>query len=309
MSTRKKTRSDEDCRHRRIKLLTLLDRATISMSSSLRLIADRYGYYVGLFNLSAGLLGNALLILIFTNVKVFRGNQFSFYFVVESFSNLGLLLTIYSSRVFQAAFGYDPTLAYLFWCKIRSALAQIFGLSSLFVICLTTFDQYLSTNHRYFVRQRSSLKLAHRLVFGIVCFVVTHSILLLIYMEIHPTSGCAVCHPTVKRYYSFFYYPILSMALPFLLTISFSLLAYNNVRRIVRRQVPIVRRRLDREMTALVLSRVLCIVICGLPYIGFTVYQLNVNSDGSNAPQWALLGLIGAVLYSLLYTNFCVSES
>ena len=300
MSSMKKTRC-------RIKVCTSSDTTTVSMSNSLRFVADLYGYYTGLFNLSVGLLGNTLMILLFTHVKVFRGNQCSFYFIVESFSNLGLLLTIYSSRVFHVVFGYDLAPANLAWCKIRLCLAQIFGLGSLFTICLSTFDQYLSTNHRYSFRQLSSLKLAHRLVFLTGCFVVTHSLLFLIYAEIRPTLGCTVYDALVNKYYSFFYYRIVSTALPFLVTITFSLLAYRNVRRIIRRQVPIVLRRLDRQMTVLVLTRVLCIVICKLPYICVTLYGLN-NSQ-TNVLQQAILALIGAVLYSLLYTNFCVSLS
>ena len=282
---------------------------TILTSTSLRSIGDLYGYYVGLLNLSLGLLGNTMIILVFINVKVFRGNQCSFYFIVESFSNLGLLLVIYSARVFQAVFGYDPNITYLSWCRIRSTFAQIFGLCSLFTICLYTFYQYLATNHRCSLRQLSLLKLAHRLVLFSMCFVTGHSMLFAIYVEIRPTMGCTVYHSIVKRYCSFVYYPILSTALPLFVTVSFSLLAYDNVRRIIRRQVSIVRRRLDRQTTALVLTRVLCIVICGLPYICVTLYGLNLNNNQSDDLHLAIVALIGAVAYSLLYTNFCVSQT
>jgi hypothetical protein len=109
-------------------------------------------------------------------------------------------------------------------------------------------------------------------------------------------------------YLTYFYYPILSSFLPLLISVTFSLLAYRNVRRIVRRQVTVVRRRLDREMTALALSRVLCIVTLGLPFIGVSLYEFNVNSSADNLMQLAVTRLIAAVAYSLLYINYCVSS-
>jgi len=119
--------------------------------------------------------------------------------------------------------------------------------------------------------------------------------------------GCTVYNPTLKKYFSFFYYPILSNALPLVITVSFSLLAYRNVRRIVRRQVPIVRRRLDRQLTAMVLARVICAIVLGLPFICITLYELNLNNNGDNCMQLAITALIGIVFYSLLYTNFSVN--
>jgi hypothetical protein len=111
----------------------------------------------------------------------------------------------------------------------------------------------------------------------------------------------------VKRYFSFFYYPILSSALPLIVTASFSLMAYHNVRHIIRRQIPVIRRRLDRQLTAMVLARVICIIILGFPYIFSTLYQLNANISQDNYIGLAISGLVGAITYSLLYTNFSVS--
>ena len=139
-----------------------------------------------------------------------------------------------------------------------------------------------------------------------VIAVVLHSLLFLFYTEIRPPLSCRVYNSIVTKYYSFFYYPILSTAIPFVVTIGFSLLAYSNVRRIVRRQMPIFRRRLDRLMTALVLSRVLCIAVCGLPYIIITLIDLNIHNSGPDDLSFAIRSLVGAIFYTLLYTNFSV---
>ncbi len=123
-----------------------------STAQYIRYISDQYGFYSYSFNLIAGLISNIFIILIFTNVKVFRGNQCSFYLTIESFSNIVLLISICLSPILNKFLGYDLTLISLPWCKIRLMLAQMCGLYSLYTICCMIFDQYLSTNHRYILR-------------------------------------------------------------------------------------------------------------------------------------------------------------
>lgn len=279
----------------------------MSIEFTLTTLSSTYIFCACAFNLIVGIIGNLLRILIFTNLKLFRDNQCSFYFVSESVSNIGFLIAIYSSQIYRGITGQDPNLIHLYWCKIRAGCSEIFGFCSLFAICWSTFDQYLSTNHRYTLRRWSSLKLAHRLISSTVFFIILHNILLFIFLETASTKGCSLYQPIIRRYYSFFYYPILSTAVPLVTTVGFSVLAYRNVRRIVRRQMPIVRRRLDRQMTAFVLARVVCLVVCGLPYILITLYHLNVNPDPNDSLTLAIVTLLDAIVYSLLYFNFAVS--
>jgi hypothetical protein len=227
--------------------------------------------------------------------------------MTESFSDIGLLIAICSSRILNRILGYNPTVASLPWCKIQTLLAQMCGLCSVYIICCTTFDQYLTTNHRYNLRQMSTIKLAHRLTIFVICFCFLHSILFLMFVEIEPSMGCTVYNPTFKKYLSFFYYPVMSNSFPMIVTISWSLLAYRNVRQIVRRQVPIVRRRLDRQLTAMVLARVICAIILGLPFICMTLYQLNLDYSENTDMKSAIVALIGIICNSLLYTNFSVN--
>jgi hypothetical protein len=283
--------------------------SSASTAQYIRNIADSYDFYVGLFNLIVGLIGNIFIILVFTNLRLLRGNQCSFYLIIESVSDLGLLIAIYSSRILTNVLGYDPTIVSLPWCKIRAMFAQIFGLWSLFTICCMTFDQYLATNHRYSFRQMSTLKLAHGLTIFNICFCVLHSILYLIFTEIQTSLGCTVYNAILKKYLSFFHIPILSSALPLVITVSFSLLAYRNVRRIVRHQIPLVRRRLESQLTAMVLGRVICIVVLGLPFIFISILELNVNNSEGNYMELAIVDLLSSICYSLLYTNFSVKSN
>ena len=268
-------------------------------------ISDLYMLYAGVFNLATGIIGNIIMIMVFTIIKVFKGNQSAFYLTVESISNIALLLTLYVSRILTYILGYDPVLVSLSWCKVRAMITQIFGLFSVFTVCFLAFDQYLSTNRRYNWRQKNTIKLSHRLIFFNICFAIGHSTTFFIFSEIQPVAGCVVYNSIMKLYYSYFYYPILSSALPMIITITSSLLAYHNVRRIVRRQVPIVRRRLDRQMTLLTLTRVIILVVCGVPFICVSIYEFNLNTD--DEMKLSIVYLVSSILYSLLYTNFAVN--
>jgi hypothetical protein len=151
--------------------------ANISSSSIAQQIYDlseKYQFYVSVFIMIGGLISNICIILILTGLRLFRGNQCAFYFIVECTVNIGLLTVIFSSRILAYILHTDPVNLSNAWCKIRSWATQVFCFISLITICCTTFDQYLSTNYRYSFRQISTLKLAHRLIFITVCFATLH---------------------------------------------------------------------------------------------------------------------------------------
>jgi len=68
-----------------------------------------------------------------------------------------------------------------------------------------------------------------------------------------------------------------------------------------------VRRRLDRQLTAMVLARVICTIVLGVPFICITLYQINLNNSENNYMKLAIISLIGIILCSLLYANFAVN--
>ncbi len=78
-----------------------------------------------------------------------------------------------------------------------------------------------------------------------------------------------------------------------------------NVRRIVRRQLPILRRRLDRQMTAMVLIRVVFFVCLALSYSSYRIYAINSPVSTSQTTEFAIRQLLQAVFGSiatLIYT-------
>jgi hypothetical protein len=280
----------------------------MSISSAILIndISKKYAFYSNICILTIGLISNLSLILVFVTLRTFRGNQCAFFFTVESIANIGVLLSNLPTSISTYVNNQDPTITSIVLCKIRNAISQICGLCSLFTVCFLTFDQFMSTNPRPSWRQISTLKLARRLTLFNVCFFVLHSTIFLIFTKIGSSAGCAIYNTVIDAYFTFFYYPILSSAIPILVTISFSLLAYRNVRRILRRQTTMVRRRLDRQLTAMVLARVLCLILLGLPYIIYSLCRLNVNMTGNNKLGGAIVSLIAQIIYSLLYMNFAV---
>ncbi|CAF4285014.1 unnamed protein product, partial [Adineta steineri] len=75
--------------------------------------------------------------------------------------------------------------------------------------------------------------------------------------NVQPTLGCLLSNYVAVQYSTYFLYPIFGGLLPVVIASVFSILAYHNVRHIVRRQLPIVRRKLDKQITAMVLMRVI----------------------------------------------------
>jgi hypothetical protein len=86
----------------------------------------------------------------------------------------------------------------------------------------------------------------------------------------------------------------------------FAFLAYRNVRRIVRRQIPIVRRRLDQQMTAMVLTRVILLVCLVSPYTIYRIFIINFPISQSDPMKYAIGRLVQAIFFTVLNLNYTV---
>ncbi|CAF0828034.1 unnamed protein product [Adineta steineri] len=95
--------------------------------------------------------------------------------------------------------------------------------------------------------------------------------------------------------------------LPIVIASTFSILAYHNVRRIVRRQLPIFRRKLDKQITAMVLMRVIVFVCLSLPYNAHRIYVINYPTSRNTPMAYAIGRLIQAILLSMIITNYMVN--
>jgi hypothetical protein len=136
-----------------------------------------------------------------------------------------------------------------------------------------------------------------------------HSIIFGLFSGIQPSVGCVISNQIYLQYATFFLYPVLFGLLPIVIASFFSLLAFQNVRRIVRRQLPILRRRLDRQMTAMVLIRVVFFVCFAFPYSIFRIYAINFPISRSQPMPFAVRQLVQAIFTSFSNLNYTVQCS
>ncbi|CAF1341439.1 unnamed protein product [Adineta ricciae] len=286
--------------------------ATMEMNSTLDAVQSIY-YISKIFELSAdiiiltaGVIGNVLIIFFFTKLRIFRGNQCAYYLKICAITDMGVVIAMLPSNIVGYLINEILARLTVIWCKIQLMSSYSCGLYSLYTICFIALDQYLSTNHRQIWRQMSTIRLAHCLSYFNMSVAVFHGILFLIFAEIG-IIGCTIYHPIARIYFTFFYYPILSGVLPLAISSTLGLLAYRNVRRIIRRQIPVVRRRLDRQMTAIALARVLCIFILGVPFLLASLVEANTIYSFQDPRGRAILSFIVKITYTLLYVNHAIN--
>jgi hypothetical protein len=262
--------------------------------------------YIGYFIIISGLIGNILNILVFTQLKLFRRNQSASYLIAASILDCCQLIFTTSSRVTTTTFNFDLTRTSIIWCKLRVYLLQFGSTTSVVIVCFAAIDQYLSTNVYSRLREISTFKLFQRLIAILIIFTIIYCIPVLISQEIRPNSGCGTYNPSFNYFYSFVHFCFVIGILPIVVSTLFSLLAYQNVRRIIRRQIPIVRRRLDHQLTAMILVRVALFVITTSPYVCLQIYQMNssVNQNNNNLIEQ----LIKTVLTAIFNINYAVFD-
>jgi hypothetical protein len=277
-----------------------------AVATTILFISQQFAIYSYSLILIIGLIGNLSNILVFASVKAFRRNQCAFYLITVSISDCGLLLIALPFRLTESAFNYDTTRTSLFWCKFRSMIIYTLTLISFSSICFAAIDQYLSTNHHPRIKQLSTLKLAHRLIYSAIVFWIIYDCIFPIFYDLQPTTGCAIYNIYFANYYSFFHLILLVGIIPIFTSSMFSLLAYSNVRRIIQLRMAVVRRKLDRQLTAMVLAKVAFFAVTVLPSIIFRIYILNVIVSSSDSIETAIHQLISSIAYALFYVNSSV---
>ncbi|CAF1229433.1 unnamed protein product [Adineta steineri] len=281
----------------------------MSTSTGLNIIhfTNKLSQYSSITLFVVGTIGNLLNILVFISLKLFRNNQCAFYFTVESISNIFLITNSLAIYLLASMGNYDVAILSILWCKLRSILFVSCTVITLYTICFSAIDQYLSTSHLFFLRQLSTIKLARCLTIIIVIISLLHTIPFVILLDIQQ-GVCTVFHPQMVNYISYIYYPVLIGFLPMTITLIFSLLAYQNVRRIVRRQIPVVRRRLDQQLTAMVLIRIIIFLILTLPFTCLQMYTyLTKITPSSNSYAFAIENLVSSIVTTLLNLNYAIS--
>ncbi len=264
--------------------------------------------YIGYLVIITGLFGSVIDILVFTQLKLFRRNQSAFYLTVAAIVESCQLIFATTTRTITTESGYDPTQTSIVWCKLRAYLIQ-FGSTVLpITICFSAIDQYLSTSYHNRLREISTFKLAQSLIGILIILAGSYSVSFAVFQEIRPKSGCGTYNPSFNYFYSFVHLCLVIGIVPIVVSTLFSLLSYRNVRRITRRQIPIVRRRLDHQLTAMILVRVALFVITTLPLVSVRAYEINDPVDQNNIYSAALDQLIRTTVTTFYSFNYSVFD-
>lgn len=278
--------------------------ASPSTAQRIVTITREYTTFIGFITFGFGLIGNLLNILMFLKLKIFRHNKCIFYLITESFVDIVAVIFNITLQVLTMVYGSDLSPYVSVWCKFRAMMIQGLALFVLYTTCFAAIDQYLSTSYSPYLRQMSTLTLARCLVIASLCFSLGHSIVFGSFFDSKPPVECVATNPVVVKYYSYIFYPILGGLLPILISGLASIFAYRNVRRITRRQLPIVRRRLDHQLTTFVFIRVTFLIICLVPVVVHRIYASNAVINPGDSLRLAIERLILAFvlsMYGLIY--------
>ena len=265
--------------------------------------ASQVFYLYGLcFDFGFGVIGNLINILVLTNLKIFHSNRCAFYLIVESVVDGYQVFAGFVEALGPFAFS-------LVWCKLKFLTIQWGRLMLALIVCFAAIDQYLSTNPLPYIRQLNSLTIAHRQIYAATLLCMLHVIPFGIFSQIDPKLGCGISNIYLSNYYSYFFYPFLNGLLPIFISSLFGLLAYRNVRRIIRRQIPIERRRLDQQLTAMIFARVISFVLLQLPFTIHRIVIINVDTIPANTMRYLINVWVRAISNALLIASYAVSFS
>jgi hypothetical protein len=238
---------------------------------------------------------------------MFRHNRCAFYLIVESIVDIPQLTQVFVNEIWKLSInGMDPTNIFPIWCKVRTMLPQWFRLMLSSIVCFAAIDQFLCTNHSVHLRQLSSLKLARHQICIVTLLTLLHTLSFGFFLEIIPLSGCILTNAGVVNYFSFFFYPVLNGLLPIIVSSMFSMLAYRNVRRIVRRQIPIHRRRLDQQLTAMIFARVIFFVLLQLPFTILRICTIRLIIVQADTLEYATMKWAQTISITLVYFSHAV---
>ncbi|CAF1184265.1 unnamed protein product [Adineta steineri] len=291
-----------------------------SIVSALNFASSEVTIYLGTPLLLTGVIGGIFNIIVFLSLQTFRQNSCAFYMVVMSCANIGQLMMGLLSRLVITGFNVDWTVQSVFYCKFRIFMLYICSLISLSSMCLVTIDQYMATSSRPQWQQWSNIKIARRLLTVVVTIWILHAIPTLIYFDhvVSPITGVITCTSTsaiYQEYYTYGYVLSLLGVVPAFITVVFGCLAYQNVRQLSHRILPLIRRQLDKQLTTMVLLQVIFNFFALVPPLITTILLLqnNLIKDPVILAQIQLANYTSFIPYyfyfaSPFYIYICVSQ-
>jgi len=287
--------------------------STTNIVATLGLITDDFTISTSLFVFIFGIIGNILNIIVFGSLKTFRKNPCAFCLLILSISDSGMLLFNTVPNILTYIFNNHGGINAIFACKISIDFGQIFALISHSIICLAAIDQYLSTsiNKHY---KGMSFTLTRHLIVIIIFVWILHGIPFLIYYDaqILPGTNVTSCrvndnNGSFSKYLIYVCFPIVGGFLPISIMSVFALAALRNVRIMTKRKVNIIRLRLEQQLTAMVLMKILTICITIVPFLISYIIGYTIAYHNSDPIVQEKFLLVNRIFTFLLFVNYAVS--
>jgi hypothetical protein len=256
-----------------------------------------------------GTIGALLNQILFRRTKSLRTASCSLYFRALSFNDLLVLYIIVFTQWLNDQFHFDPTIEYLWYCKIRTyAMYCLYAVSPYFIV-LGCFDRLCRSSRNIQLRQIATLSMARQLIpliIVLICIVYFH-------IPIQFNIIHSKCIPLNISYFHFLAYFLLifyCLLPPILMSIfcswTFFLLHHRRRKQQVRYNFKICSsqkywRYRDYQLIKILLLYVTTNIICTLPFA--IVFLINVYKENSD-PQLSIL-VKCTILFANL--NYCTS--
>ncbi|CAF1113833.1 unnamed protein product [Adineta ricciae] len=294
--------------------------STTSFTSTIILNPNIITNYLGTFILVFGAMGEFLNLVVFLSLRTFRESSCAFYLTVASFFKILQIFTGLLSRVFTSITAVDWTAISPFYCKFRGYFAEFSPLCTLGLACLAVVDQYFATSTHPRWQRWCDIKVAYRLSFLMTTFssigAIPHGIFFeLVESPITKRYACILNNKAFDYYNTNVNLPLFFGPLQILITIIFAILTYRHVKQIAYRTVPLVRRRLDQQLTTMVLTQTVFNSFAIIPYVVMVliVNHTTLLTDASTGNVTLFVLTTIAITYYLyptssFYIYMCTSE-
>ncbi|UJR12077.1 hypothetical protein I4U23_016255 [Adineta vaga] len=244
---------------------------------------------------------NCLLIFLIFLQEEYRRSPCTIYIITKTiYDIIGLFITVFM-RSYTAFTDIDPSQTNEIWCRARISLFYVTGFGSLTCICLTGFDQWMSTSRSVRRRNLSSKRFAFYAIFisFLISILFTGIPMYIIIGLVGTPKSCGFATLAYADYASFFFFPVIFGILPVIIPIIFGLLTYRNVRLLQHPSIPYaiyylymaITRRLIKDSLRIAQENVAMSIIRNLFYINYC-YSFYIFVISSNEIRKTLKRLI-----------------
>ena len=261
----------------------------------------QFDIYVGTTFLIAGISGNLL------NIAVFYKNNFrnpsGFILFCCSWASLAYILVGLLTRVIDGGFLLDWTATNMSWCRARFYLGHVSLFVSISYMCYAAIDQLFATSQKDRLRRLSNLVSARRATAGILIFWLLHHLPIPILAQHVPTASVGfacntLVNPYLKRYISYFTFPVLSAIAPIIFLAIVGGLTYRNVSML---QGTSIRQQAQRHLASMILLQTICIIIGAVLYGTYYVYSAVTSTTVKERDRVAIENLIFQIVNTFYY--------